>query len=376
MSQAGSSNQRDPRVPDSTRLQGAGDERLVSIIVPCRNERGHIDAFLDSATAQQLQAGWRMEILVADGESDDGTGERIQARAAVDARLVPVANPGRIVSTGLNACLARASGAVIVRMDVHTQFAPDYVAQCIAALQRTSADNVGGAWVARGEGAMGQAIAAAFQSRWVVGGALSRDVAYEGEADTVYLGCWPRQTFARVGGFDETLVRNQDDEHNLRLRLAGGCVWQSALIRSWYRPRDALGHLFRQQVQYGYWRPFVMKKHGQPGSVRQLVPAVFVAALVVTAMLAWAWPWPFVGLIAVYATYVLGVSGGAAWPSTADRGGGPASWGKIQRFVSLAPRVFLAVAAYHLGYGLGTWRGLFDLARGRRLSGALAKLTR
>ena len=128
MSQAGSSNQRDPRVPDSTRLQGAGDERLVSIIVPCRNERGHIDAFLDSATAQQLQAGWRMEILVADGESDDGTGERIQARAAVDARLVPVANPGRIVSTGLNACLARARGAVIVRMDVHTQFAPDYVA--------------------------------------------------------------------------------------------------------------------------------------------------------------------------------------------------------------------------------------------------------
>ena len=70
MSQAGSSNQRDPRVPDSTRLQGAGDERLVSIVVPCRNERGHIDAFLDSATAQQLPAGWRMEILVADGESD------------------------------------------------------------------------------------------------------------------------------------------------------------------------------------------------------------------------------------------------------------------------------------------------------------------
>ena len=376
MSQAGSSNQRDPGVPDSTRLYGAGDERLVSIVVPCRNEREHIDAFLDSATAQQLPAGWCMEILVADGESDDGTGERIRARAALDARLVPVANPGRIVSTGLNACLARARGAVIVRMDVHTQFAPDYVAQCIAALQRTGADNVGGAWVARGEGAMGQAIAAAFQSRWVVGGALSRDVAYEGEADTVYLGCWPRQTFARVGGFDETLVRNQDDEHNLRLRLAGGRVWQSALIRSWYRPRDALGHLFRQQVQYGYWRPFVMKKHGQPGSVRQLVPAVFVAALVQTALLEWVWPWPFFGLIAVYAAYLLGVSALAAWPSTADRGGGPASSGKIQRFVSLAPRVFLAVAAYHLGYGLGTWRGLFDLARGRRLSGALAKLTR
>ena len=364
MSQAGSSTQRDPRVPDSTRLQGAGDERLVSIIVPCRNERGHIDAFLDSATAQQLQAGWRMEILVADGESDDGTGERIQARAAVDARLVPVANPGRIVSTGLNACLARARGAVIVRMDVHTQFAPDYVAQCIAALQRTGADNVGGAWVARGEGAMGQAIAAAFQSRWVVGGALSRDGAYEGEADTVYLGCWPRQTFARVGGFDETLVRNQDDEHNLRLRLAGRRIWQSTGIRSWYRPRDALGYLFRQQYQYGYWRPFVMKKHGQPGSLRQLVPMIFVAAV---AFCACAAPWfyaPLAWLMGAYAAYLLAASFQAARCA-----------GDAHRW-ALLPRLPAVIAAYHLGYGLGTWRGLWDLARGRRESGASVKITR
>ena len=193
--------------------------RLLSVIAPCRNEAAFIDAFCDSVLRQQLPEGWHMEVLIADGESDDGTRERLQERCAHDARLVLVDNPGRIVSTGLNACIARAQGEVIARLDIHTQFAPDYLARCIDTLERSGADNVGGPWVAQGTGPMGEAIAAAFQCRWVVGGARSRDRAYEGAVDTVYLGCWRREAFARFGLFDEALVRNQDDEHNLRLRL-------------------------------------------------------------------------------------------------------------------------------------------------------------
>ena len=170
-------------------------------------------------------------------------------------------------------------------------------------MHRRGADNVGGPWVARGQGGWGRAIAAAFQSRWVVGGARSRDAAFEGEVDTVYLGCWPRASLARVGGFDETLVRNQDDEHNLRLRLAGGRIWQSRRIHSSYRPRDSLRQLFEQQMQYGYWRPFVLRKHRQAGSVRQLVPMVFVAAGAFCALLA---PVFDLGLKAWAAAYAVG----------------------------------------------------------------------
>lgn len=351
--------------------------RCVSIIAPCRNERAHVDAFLDGALAQAVPSGWRAEVLVADGESDDGTAERLRARATEDARIKVVANPGRIVSSGLNLCLAQAQGEVIVRMDVHTRFAVDYLAECIAALQRTGADNVGGAWVAEGEGPMGQAIAAAFQSRWVVGGARSRDQAYEGEVDTVYLGCWPRASFERYGGFDEALVRNQDDEHNLRLRLAGGRIWQSALIRSWYRPRETLSHLFRQQYQYGYWRPFVMRKHGKPGSVRQLVPAAFVAALMVTSLLACRWPGPWQALLTAYALYLGSVSMLIAIGGASRRRSAPSSPLGQARLIGLSfGRLVLAVSTFHLGYGLGTWRGLLDLASGRRVTGEIAKITR
>ncbi|MFD1710781.1 glycosyltransferase family 2 protein [Ottowia sp. GY511] len=354
----------------------AGEPQFVSVIVPCRNELTHVDAFLDGALSQVLPVGWRIELLVADGQSDDGTADRLRVRADQDERIRVFSNPGRIVSTGLNVCLARARGEIIVRMDVHTKFSSAYVAECIAALERTGADNVGGPWVARGVGAFGVAIAVAFQNRWVVGGARSRDRTYEGEVDTVYLGCWPRRTLARAGGFDETLVRNQDDEHNLRLRLSGGRVWQSSRIRSSYQARGTLTQLFRQQYQYGYWRPFVMHKHGKPGSFRQLVPAVFVASLLVTALLTVRWPVLLWALLAAYGGYIVLVClvvalGEAKFCKT------PSSWvGRILLIGSLAGRLGLVVPTYHLGYGLGTWRGLLDLALGRRVSGDKAKMTR
>ncbi|WP_354442923.1 glycosyltransferase family 2 protein [Ottowia thiooxydans] len=357
-------------------VSGGAAEQLVSVIAPCRNERSYVEAFCDRALAQQLPPGWVLELLVADGGSDDGSREYLQARSLQDSRLLLVDNPGRIVSTGLNACLKRSGGSVVVRMDIHTEFAPDYVAQCIATLDQSGADNVGGPWVARGTDATSRAISAAFQCRWVVGGALSRDANYEGPVDTVYLGCWPRGVFERIGTFDEDLVRNQDDEHNLRLRLAGGRIWQSGRIRSWYQSRNSLAKLFAQQYQYGYWRPFVMRKHGQPGSLRQLVPAFFVAALMASgAALFWS-ALPMMVLVGSYVAYLALASWSATngatkvMTQTTTQDGAA---GTVPTFAALVP---LAIASFHLGYGLGTWRGLLDMVCGRRVSAASAKITR
>ena len=325
---------------------------IVTVIAPCRNEREHVVAFCDAVAAQVLPPGVDLEVLVADGRSDDGTRDKLLRRAAEDARFRMVDNPGRIVSTGLNRCLAEARGAVIVRMDLHTEYDDDYIAECLAALERSGADNVGGPWCAEGDGGTSDAIAAAFQSRWVAGGARSRDLDHEGRVDTVYLGCWPRATFERYGNFDETLVRNQDDEHNLRIVRGGGKIWQSARIVSRYRPRATLGQLFRQQLQYGYWKPFVMRKHGQAAALRQLVPGAFVAAMALLGVLGLFWPAArsgFVGLGNLYTVYVLmasvAISHGAGWSTL---------W-----------RLPFVIATTHVAYGLGTLRGWYDaLTRG------------
>jgi glycosyltransferase involved in cell wall biosynthesis len=336
---------------------------FVSVLIPVRNEGRSIAACLDGILAQDYPRD-RMEVIVADGMSTDETRDILASYAARDGRIHVIDNPCGIVSTGLNATVARAAGEVILRMDAHTEYASDYIRQCVAVLGETSADNVGGPWIAQGEGYVGRAIAVSFQSPFAVGGARGHDPHHEGPVDTVYLGCWPRDLFARIGNFDEELTRNQDDEFNLRLTRAGGKIWQSPRIRSWYRPRGSLTALFRQYAQYGYWKVRVIRKHKLPASVRHLVPALFVSALVVLTLAApfcQAALWLGAALLSCYLSAVV-----AASVLTCRKAG----WDLLP----ILPAVF---ACYHFGYGYGFLRGLADcLMRKNRPAAAFTKLTR
>ena len=324
----------------------------VSMVVPCRNERDGIEVCLRSLLRQESPSGG-FEIIVADGMSDDGTRDILKRLVKENPQLRIIDNPGRFVSTGLNAAIRAARGNIIIRMDAHSDYALDYLQQCVAVLRETEADNVGGPWIAKGKGLIGQAIAAAFQSPFAVGGARGHNPEYEGMVDTVYLGCWPREVFDGIGFFDEELVRNQDDELNLRLTRAGGKIWQSPRIKSWYRPRGSLGGLFKQYMQYGYWKVRVIQKHRLPASVRHLIPGMFVFLLVFLSLLAFWWPlmgWFWLGLVATYSVSVV-------WASavTAAQGG----W----KLFPVLPFVF---ASYHFGYGWGFLRGVWDFVIWRR----------
>ena len=324
----------------------------VSVVIPCRNEIGHIASCL-SSVFDQCEVPGGFEVIVADGMSDDGTREILKRLSEEDSRLTVVDNPGGIVSSGLNAALRDAQGSIIIRMDAHTSYAPDYIRQCVGVLQETGADNVGGPWVARGKGKVGMAISAAFHSRFGSGCARGHDPNYSGPVDTAYLGCWRREIFDRIGLFDEELVRNQDDEFNLRLVRSGGKVWQSVKIKSWYHPRESLRHLFVQYVQYGYWKARVLKKHRLPASVRHLVPSVFVLTLALLPLMSLFWPnflWAWLVLLGAYIIANISVSVYAA----ASNG-----W----NLFPLLPCVF---AIFHFGYGWGFLKGFADFVLLRR----------
>jgi glycosyltransferase involved in cell wall biosynthesis len=343
----------------------------ISVIVPCRNERRHIREFLDSVLAQKVDPQIEVEILVADGMSNDGTREILREYALQHSNVRTIDNPGRIVSTGLNAAIQAAAGDLIIRMDAHTTYAPDYIRECVRAAAESGADNVGGPWVATGHGLIGRAIAAAFRVPFCTGGGKAHDPAYEGEIDTVYLGCWPRSVFDKAGLFDPELVRNQDDEFNFRLLRAGGKVWQSPSIKSSYTPRASLWALFRQYLQYGFWKVAVMRKHRALASWRHLVPLMFVLANVFLlavaaipsglrsyALLAWT------AMLAIYLSLALVAASGAARRDGWD-------------IFPILPVVFLI---YHIAYGLGFLLGLiyWPVAKWTRArpAGAFTGLTR
>jgi glycosyltransferase involved in cell wall biosynthesis len=333
----------------------------VSLVIPCRNEARHIETCLRSVLAFEPPEGG-FEVLVADGMSDDGTRPILERMAAEDARIRVVDNPQRVTPCALNAGIRAARGEVIIRIDAHTEYAPDYVRQCLAVLDETQADNVGGPWVARGHTYLQMAIAAAFASPFAVGGARGHQADYEGPVDTVYLGCWPRAVLERVGMFDEELVRNQDDELNFRLHRAGAKIWQSPRIRSWYTPRNSLKALFRQYFQYGYWKVRVMQKHRMPASLRHLVPGTFVACLILLAVLSPFWKPALLALTGLLALYVFAAA--LASILTALRSG--------IALVFALPVVFFC---YHFGYGLGYLVGVWDFLI-RKRSGRFVKLTR
>jgi glycosyltransferase involved in cell wall biosynthesis len=334
----------------------------VSVVVPCRNERDHIETCVKSILAQEAPPGG-FEVIVADGMSSDGTRNILSKLAKGNDQLRIVDNPEGIVSTGLNTALRVARGNVIIRMDAHTEYAFDYIRSCFDVLRTTGADNVGGPWIAKGTGLISRAIAAAFQSPFSFGGTRGHNPHYEGIVDTVYLGCWPRNIFDRVGTFDEELVRNQDDEFNLRLTRAGGKIWQSPSIRSWYRPRNSFLALFKQYMQYGYWKVRVIQKHRLPASVRHLVPAGFILSLLVLTPVYFSSPlaakiWWF--LIGSYLACIL-----IAAFLTAAR----SEW----RLFPFLPFVF---ACYHFGYGYGFLRGLWRVIIRRNCPNGFDRLTR
>ena len=326
------------------------DRATVTVIMPVRNEGTFIARSLGAVLEQDYPAEL-MQVLVADGMSDDETREIVEqlARAHPDHAVEIVDNPGGIVPTGFNAALSRAGGQVIVRVDGHTIIAKDYVSACVTALEDSGADNVGGRMDAQGQGRIAEAIALATSSPFGVGDAQFHYASGQRWVDTVYLGAWRREVFDRVGSFDPEMVRNQDDEFNYRLRAAGGRILLTDRIRSRYYSRASMRKLFRQYRQYGFWKVRVLQKHPKQMSLRQFVPPVFAAAVVGGAVLAptsrgvrrvWAATLAAYGLAAVTASV-----------SVARRSG----W----RHLPLLP---VAFAAMHLGYGGGFLVGLLRFA--------------
>lgn len=322
--------------------------RGVSVVVPCLNESGHIERFLANLTEQQILEYRDYEFIIADGGSDDGTLNFIQNASLKDKRIRLLHNEGRTASAGMNVGIKASFYDIILRMDVHTEYADDYIRKCVEILEKTGADNVGGPARTKAKGYIQEAVRLAYHSWFSVGGALFHNENHEGYVDTVTYGCWKKETLLKMSLFDEQFQRNEDDELNLRIIRQGGKIWQSTEIRSWYYPRDSIALLFKQYLQYGYWKVLIFKKHKLPASYRHMVPATFILALI------------YAGLLCILdGIYAWGVAALAASYSCANIAAGIITCRKRThlRFMPVMPMVF---GAYHFGYGWGFLMGLVD----------------
>src|SRR4029079_11920694 len=116
----------------------------VTIAMPAFNEEHYIEACIASVQAQDYPRD-RIEILIADGRSTDRTREILARLAEADPRIRVIDNPERIQAPGLNRLVREARGDICVRLAVPCEYASTYVRSTVETLEKTGADNVGGA---------------------------------------------------------------------------------------------------------------------------------------------------------------------------------------------------------------------------------------
>lgn len=317
----------------------------VSVIMPVRNEARRLRESVGAVLAQDYPG--RLDVTVALARSDDDTAA-VLADLVRDRRVRAVDNPSGGTAAGLNAAIAASTGTVVARVDGHAVVPPGYLRRAVQLLDETGADNVGGIMAAEGQTAFERAVAAAMSSRFGTGDARFHYGGPPGAVDTVYLGVFRRSALDRVGGFDETLVRTQDSELNLRIRQTGGTVWFSPELQVRYRPRSSVRALVRQYYEYGRWRRVVARRHRGSLQWRQLVPPATVLACGVGAgVAATGRRWGLVPLLG-YGAGVLGASAvvGRGLP------------------VGVAARLPLVFVSMHGAWGVGFLTSPRHLGRG------------
>ena len=248
---------------------------MLSVICPIYNEEKYIGACIESILAQDYPKD-DLEVIFADGMSTDRTREIVAGYTARYPWIRLIDNPDRIVPPALNAAIRASKGDIIMRLDAHAEYPTNYFTALTHALKGLKADNVGAVCLTlpTNDTPTARAIAAVLSSRFGMGNSAFR-----------------------VGAKTVT----QDDEFNGRLTKAGGKIYLLPEIEVKYFARDKVSKVARMFYQYGLFKPLVNKKLGSPATLRQFVPLLLVAGLVVGAVISLIWH-PFVWV------YIAGIS--------------------------------------------------------------------
>jgi succinoglycan biosynthesis protein ExoA len=320
---------------------------FITVVMPIRNESDFIAQSLGTVLTQEYPHE-KMEVLIADGMSDDDT-RAVVAQTAAEHPTIPVRvldNPGRIVPIGMNIVFKESKGEIIVRVDGHCEIAPDYVLRCVEHLQKGEVVGVGGPIETISQNETGSVIAAAMSSKFGVGGSAFRTEKNKAMfADTVAFPAYIREAMEKAGPYDEEMMRNQDDEYNYRLRSMGYKILLTPDVRSKYYSRGSLRKLWKQYYQYGIYKVRVLQKHPYQMKLRQFVPIVFVVGVLGGAIVA-----PFSPILA--ALWLLGVGLYIVLNLLASV---MVARQTEMKYLKLLPIVYVIL---HFSYGLGFLRGL------------------
>ncbi|MCK4393970.1 glycosyltransferase [Candidatus Bipolaricaulota bacterium] len=319
------------------------EEPHISVVIPTRQEEHYIARCLDSVLHGNYPVS-KLEILVVDAMSTDGTREIVKKYMAQYSQIRLLDNPRRITPVALNIGVRSAQGDVIVILGAHSYIDKDFLSESARALsEHPEADCVGGVREAVNGSSWETAIELALQTPIASGS--TQHLRKSGFVTTVVYGAYRREAFEKYGLFDERFIRAQDYEFNLRVARAGGKIYQDPAIRSYYHPRSSPAKLFNQYFQYGEWKMRVLMKHGML-SVKNFVPPLYFLAILGTALGALGSRISLCLLFFLVGSYLLGLGLISLWARKRDTGAGNSFLIAIVLFL------------IHTGFSMGFYKGV------------------
>jgi len=256
---------------------------LVSIVIPCRNEEAYIEKVLNNILNQDYQDP--IEIIIVDGMSTDRTISIIEAfKKSHQANIKIIPNAKINIPTALNLGIDAAQGQIIIRMDGHAVPSHDYIRIAVEVLLSTKHAVVGGICLSRpgNDSIKAKTISKAISHPFGVGNSVFRiasDKMPPRFVETVPFGCFTKELWERMGGYDENLLTNEDYDFNYRVRQSGEKVYLDPRLKTIYFGRPDFKSLAKQYYRYGTWKMRMLKKYPVSMRIRHFIPPFFIASL-------------------------------------------------------------------------------------------------
>ncbi len=263
---------------------------MITVICPTYNEETYIANCLE-AIIQSDYPKENMEVLFVDGMSSDKTRDIILSYSKEHSYIKLLSNPHKTVPYAMNQGIKEAKGEVIIRIDAHSDYPPNYFPALVRYLKELNADNVGGIWntdvLHKNKKTL--AIKEVLANKFGVGNSYFRIGTDKiMEVDTVPFGCYKKDVFERFGLYDTRLTRNQDIELNRRIKRGGGKIFLIPDIYCTYYARETWKAIMKNNFQNGKWNVLTLlyTKAFYTLSIRHFVPLIFVLSLILPALLA------------------------------------------------------------------------------------------
>lgn len=262
----------------------------VSLCIIAYNEESALPSLLGDVMAQTYPKE-KTELVFVDGGSQDKTrdiflrfGEN-NKNDYIDIKVLD--NPKRLQAAGWNVAIGAAHADIIIRVDAHASIPPEFVEKNVKVISE-------GEYVCGGARPSNILDPTPYREMLLLAESSMFGSSFAGYrrqsqgkryVSSLFHGAYRREVFEKVGLFNESLGRTEDNEMHWRIRQSGYKICQSDEIISYQNIRPTLSGMLRQKYSNGLWIGKTLWVCPKCLSIFHFVPFCFVLAIIICTIM-------------------------------------------------------------------------------------------